>query len=142
MAATGAEPISAENLGCVTDELRGMLAQRDTLFCLSGTDKVSTPSEDVFVAVPPGSYEQLEVTCASLQDDGSYTYGTAVVAPQAGQSAEVMNGTLYLRDEDAVTLCFRYTADEYYSGVVRIVGIRSGWGRLLADLLALLGGER
>ena len=125
MAVDGMEPISAADLSDVVSKLVGM----------SGRETVYIGSGGYFLA-PTSEFSELEVNVAIGSFD--MTFNTFTV-PNETQTITIGSNLL---DIDVSESSTRVSArNNKFTFVSRIVGIRSGGGQLIADLLATLGGE-
>lgn len=137
MAAQGTAPVSAENLHEAVDGLRGLLAPRETIFSTTSydghaNDLAATGYVRFYCA--DDAYQSLEVTCRN----GQTILPTVTVPFADGASADAMPGhpvtITFVGIEKLVNFSGYYSED----GIVRVVGVRSGGGQLVADLLDLL----
>ena len=124
MAVDGMEPISAADLSDVVSKLVGM-SGRETVYIGNGGEFLAPTSE----------FSELEVNVA-IGDFGT-TFNTFTV-PNETQTITIGRNLLDIDVSESRSMVS--ARNNNFTFVSRIVGIRSGGGQLIADLLAALEG--
>ena len=129
MAAQGNEPVSSDNIRAVVAAL-----SREVLY--AGNE--GGTGHAVHIHAAQSDYSSLVVETAGSQHA---TYSDEI-PPRAGTYALGTGHNVTVAvyaEKGTIELAFE---GGNYSFPIRVIGVRSGGGRLLADLLAMLGGER